>query len=78
MPSANRPLRSRLEDHYDELVSELRPRYYIDFLFARRVLSRADREELDQMGKTPMAQAKHFVNILLESRIRTFLKNRIR
>ena len=78
-PSADKPLRSRLKDHYHDLVSELMPQYYIDFLFAKRVFSLPDKQELErmQLNETQIAQSKHFVDILMkkpESAVETFLQ----
>lgn len=75
MSSASTPLRDRLQDHYDELVSQLMPAYYINFLFAKRALSPLDKDNLEGI-KQQIAQAKCFVDILLkkdESSIMLFL-----
>jgi hypothetical protein len=71
------PLADRLRDRYEDLVSRLISTYYTDFLFGKRVFSAQDKEKLEQMEKQPIAQAKYFIDTLLnkgETAINTFLE----
>ena len=77
MSVKDRPLSDRLREKYDFLVDELNPSYFVNELYAAKVLCEEDKEQLTELANKRRKQATHFVDILMkksEASIQIFLE----
>ena len=65
----------RLREHSREVIEQLRAGYYLDELYATKVFSEDDRDEVKALEKKRSEQARKFMDIMAtksEDKIRTF------
>ena len=67
----------RLREHSSEVIEQLRAGYYLDELYAKKVFSEEDRDDVKALEKKRKEQARKFIDIIAtkgEDKIRTFFE----